>query len=127
MATVSAPLNVEPALPEDRATQPLPPKSYAEAVEKEAPAEAINGVHGIKDPNGKTAANGTDNVGGDDTEGGHKASALSIDTGAPAAEEKEEESKEDRPQLERQESKHEYSATVLPMRFPFISAITHLR
>jgi 2-acylglycerol O-acyltransferase 2 len=84
-APSAAPLNAEPAQPEERKKQHLSPKSYAEAVEQEPPANGANGSNG------------------------HKASVLRIvDTGAPETKDKQEE----RPQFERQESKHEYSATV---------------
>jgi 2-acylglycerol O-acyltransferase 2 len=110
MATVSSPLNAEPALPEDRAKQHLPPKSYAAAVEEEAPKEVVSGVNGT---NGAPAANGSYSVDSDDMKKGHRASVLRIvDTGAPAAEEKKEGAKGERPQWDRQESQHEYSATV---------------
>jgi 2-acylglycerol O-acyltransferase 2 len=115
MATVSAPFNAEPALPEDRAKQHLAPKSYADAVE-EPPVEASNGV------NGTNGINGTNKqVGDGDAKGGHKASVLKIvDTGVPPPEEKKEEKKgekaDERPQYERQESKQEYSATVCCLR-----------
>lgn len=121
MATVSSPLNAEAALPEDRAKQNLPPKSYADAVEEEAPAESANGVNGMNGTNGTTATNGTHNVGSDDVGKGHQASVLKIvDTGAPAAEGKKEDAKEERPPFERQESKHEYSATVYNVQFLFL-------
>jgi 2-acylglycerol O-acyltransferase 2 len=87
MATVGAPLNAEPALAEDRAKYHLPPKSYADAVEEDVPA------------NGEL-----------------KASVLRIvDTGAPAKDEKENKKEEkggDRPDYCRQESQQEYSANV---------------
>jgi 2-acylglycerol O-acyltransferase 2 len=112
MATVSAPLNAEPALPDERAREHLPPKSYVNAVEEDAPAEGAIGFNGTNRSNG-TTANGSSNVGSDHVKKGHQASVLNIvNTGAPPAEEKKEETKEDRPPYERQESKHEYSATV---------------
>jgi 2-acylglycerol O-acyltransferase 2 len=119
MATVSAPLNAEPALPEDRAKQQLPPKSYTNAVEEDAPKEGANGVNGVNGANGAS-----EYVGNDDVRGDQKASVLRIvDTGAPVAEEKKEEGKEEkteeRPQLGRQESKQEYSATVCYLRSMF--------
>lgn len=109
MATASAPLKAEPALPEDRAKQHLPPKSYANAVEEDAPVESANGVNGTNGTNGTSKQ-----VGDNDVKGGHQASVLRIvDTGVPPAEEKKEEKTEERPQYERQESQHEYSATGL--------------
>ena len=118
MATVGAALNAEPALPEDRKKQQLPPKSYANAVEEDAPAGVANGVNGKKGLNG-TTTNGSSDVGSsDDVKKGHQPSVLRIvGTGAPAVEERKEDAKEDRPQFERQESKHEYSATVFAVRF----------
>jgi 2-acylglycerol O-acyltransferase 2 len=106
-----ATLNAEPALPEEREKQHLPPKSYADAVEEEPPANGVNGINGAKEMNGTDyETNGTNDAGRDDAKStAHTASVLKIvDTGAPAAEEK----KQDRPQNERQQSKREYSATV---------------
>lgn len=122
MATVSAPLNAEPALPEDRAKQHLALKSYANAVEEEPPVEASSGV------NGTNRTNGTNNqVGDDDGKGRHKASVLKIvDTSVPPAEEKKEEKGEkadERPPYQRQESKQEYSATVCCLRSMFMLPI----
>jgi 2-acylglycerol O-acyltransferase 2 len=120
MASVNAPLNANPALPEERAKQHLPSKSYADAVEEEAPKEISNGVNGT---NGTNAANGTNRastIGSNDVKGGHQASVLRIvDTGASPVEEKKEDKdimEETRPQYERQESQHEYSATVCSLR-----------
>lgn len=100
-----APLNAEPTQPEERKKQHLPPKSYADAVEQEA---STNGSNGTTDVRGGT--NGTNGAGNNGSiETGHMASVLRIvDTGAPATKERQVE----RPQFERQESKHEYSATV---------------
>ena len=112
MATVGAPLNAEPALLEDRAKQQLPPKSYAAAVEEDTPAENAIRVNGANGVNGK-AANGTTDVSSGDAVGQHQASVLRIvDTGMPAVEEKKENTKKERPEYDRQESQHEYSATV---------------
>ena len=107
MAAPSAsPLHAEPALPDEREKQQLPPKSYADAVEQEPPA---NGTNGANDFNGTNGANGNGNEHGDSKQTGHMASVLRIvDTGAPETKDRQEE----RPQFERQESKHEYSATV---------------
>jgi hypothetical protein len=103
-APSAAPLNTEPAQPEVRKKQHLSPKSYADAVEQEPPA---NGAKGSNDPNGANGVNGAE--ADDSKQTGHKASVLRIvDTGAPETKDKQ----EDRPQFERQESKHEYSATV---------------
>lgn len=109
MAAPSALLNAEPALPSEREQQHLPPKSYADAVEETPPTsaysekhsvlqkeESSNGVNGTR--NGKTTAESTR----------HTASVLRIvNTGAEPKDEKPK-----KPELERQESKHEYSATV---------------
>ena len=118
MASASAPLNAQPALPDDRAKQHLPPKSYADAVEEEVPFESANGINGTNDI---TTTNGASKIGSDDANVDLKASVLRIvDTGAPAAEEKKEENNESRPQFERQESNNEYSATVYPLRSVFV-------
>jgi len=107
-AASAAPLNAEPAQPEDREKQHLPPKSYADAVEQDPRA---NGTNGANDANGADEANGNGAEQNGVKQTGHKASVLRIvDTGAPAMEGKQGE----RPQIERQESKHEYSATVGP-------------
>ena len=103
--TVSAPLNAEPANPEERKDHNLPPKSYADAVEEEPPAADTNGS---KPTNGVNGTNGTGSA-------KHMAPVLRIvDTGAPDAKGKEEtqEKKGEKPSMERQESKLEYSATV---------------
>jgi 2-acylglycerol O-acyltransferase 2 len=106
MATVGAPLNAEPALAEDRAKYHLPPKSYADAVEEDVPAESASGTNGSNETSKPVdAANGE-----------LKASVLRIvDTGAPAKDEKENKKEEkggDRPDYCRQESQQEYSANV---------------
>ena len=103
-----ASLNAEPALPDEREKQHLPPKSYKDAVEEEAPEQG--GSQGHVNGNG---VNGTHNTNGtndnEEKAEGHTPSVLRIvDTGSPVAETK----ANDRPQFERQESKHEYSATV---------------
>jgi 2-acylglycerol O-acyltransferase 2 len=103
-----ATLNAEPTLPEDRENQQLPPKSYADALGEDAPAEGA-WITGKKTANGAKAVNGSNHVGSDGVNKAHQASVLRIvDTNAPAAED----AKEDRPQYERRESKYEYSATV---------------
>ena len=126
MATVSAPLNAAPALPEDREKQQLPPKSYANAVEEDAPAESANVVNGT---NGTNGANGTSKHISDDANGGHQASVLRIvDTVVPPTEdtkEEKQEKSEERPQYERQESKHEYSATVCCYLSMFAGSIAY--
>lgn len=116
-APSAAPLNAEPAQPEERKKQHLSPKSYADAVEQEPPA---NGANASNDPNGANGANGAEAHGSEQT--GHKASVLRIvDTGGPETKDKQEE----RPQFERQESKHEYSATVGSCSSCPYSAFTH--
>lgn len=111
MAAPSAPLNAEPANPVERKENHLPPKSYADAVEEESP---VNGADGAADRNGTNGTGGRNAVKGGKSanaieETKHKAPVLRIvDTGAPDAKEKQEE----RPQVERQESKQEYTATV---------------
>jgi hypothetical protein len=107
-AANSAPLNAEPAQPEEREKQQLPPKSYADAVEQEPPAKGTNGKN---DANGTLGSNENRAEHDGSKQTGHKASVLRIvDTGAPDTNDKH----GDRPQIERQESKHEYSATVCP-------------
>jgi 2-acylglycerol O-acyltransferase 2 len=102
-APTAAPLNAEPTLPEERKKQHLPPKSYADAVEEEPPASSINGA------NSTNNSSGMNGVGDEGSKTAHMASVVRIiDTGAPDTKEKQEE----RPHFERQESKHEYSATV---------------
>ncbi|PMD51835.1 diacylglycerol O-acyltransferas-like protein 2B [Hyaloscypha bicolor E] len=106
-APSAAPHNAEPALPDERKKQQLPPKSYADAVEQEPPA---NGTNGTNDANGINGANGNGTEHDDSKQTGHMASVLRIvDTGAPETKDKQ----EGRPQFERQESKHEYSAAGL--------------
>ncbi|KAG4429221.1 hypothetical protein IFR05_015294 [Cadophora sp. M221] len=111
-ATIGAPLNAEPANPEERKDNNLPPKSYADAVEEEAPAAGTNGpqvTNGVNGSNGSNGANGTGSV-------KHMASVLRIvDTGALDAKEKEEAKEKEggRPLIERQESQREYTATGL--------------
>ena len=105
---VGAPLNAEPANPEERKDNNLQPKSYADAVEEEAPAATTNGTkvtNGVNGANGSTGTNGA-------ASGKHAASVLRIvDTGAP--EKKDAKDKEvERPSMERQESQQEYTATV---------------
>jgi len=101
-----ATLNAEPAVPEEREKQHLPPKSYANAVEEEPPANGVNGTNSAN----KTSNEGANGFNNNDDEKStpHKASVLKIvDTGAPT------EKKDNRPQYDRQESKSEFSATGL--------------
>jgi 2-acylglycerol O-acyltransferase 2 len=109
--TNGLPLSAEPAKPEEREKQDLPPKSYKDAVEVEASPEAeeTNGVDGHDE-----------GMNGSSKKIKHKASVLKIVDTHPEGEEQkgnenEKEKKDgdsERPTLDRQESKHEYSATV---------------
>jgi 2-acylglycerol O-acyltransferase 2 len=107
-----APLNAEPAQPEERKKQHLPPKSYANAVEEDPPVNSANVAAGGSAINGGNSmgANGANGVGdGNSKSTTHTASVLRIvDTGVPETKE----NKEERPQFERQESNQEYSAPV---------------
>lgn len=106
--TASAPLSAEPALPLQRREQHLPPKSYADAVEESIPANGHNGTDAEGVKNGANTSSGINGSRDNGSEAGHTASVLRIvDTGS-APQQKQEE----RPDLPRQESKHEYSATV---------------
>ena len=111
-ATTAAPLNAKPAQSEERKKQHLPPKSYVDAVEETVPSEGSNGLKDANDSNGTSKINGANGVGDDG------ASVLRIvDPGAPETKE----TQAERPELERQESKHEYSATVCSL-----SVLAHL-
>jgi 2-acylglycerol O-acyltransferase 2 len=106
-ATASVPLNAESANPEERKKLHLPPKSFADALVEDPPTNGTSDVNGV---NGADKSNGTDGSSNEDKDNSapHKASVLRIvDTGAPEAKEK-----PDRPDFERQESQHEYSAAV---------------
>jgi 2-acylglycerol O-acyltransferase 2 len=104
VAPNTAPLNGEPAKAEEREKKHLAPKSYADAVEQEPPTNAANGTD---EANGANGMNRAEDKGA--KQPGHNASVLRIvDTGAPEVKDK----LEERPQFGRQESKHEYSATV---------------
>jgi len=108
-----ATLNAEPAAPEEREKQQLPPKSYADAVEEEPPVDGANGANATNGTNGVSHEEVRDSKSaGNEKPAPHMASVLKIvDTGASAASEKEEK-KQNRPQYDRQESKSEFSATV---------------
>ncbi len=111
-APAGAPLSAQPARPEDRKQQHQPPKSYADAVEEEARVNGSNGadiVNGTSGAKQSTGANGTSSEEADQSKSTqHTASVLRIvDTGSDA-----EKKDDERPKVERQESKHEYSATV---------------
>jgi len=106
-------LSAEPANAEEREQQNLPPKSYADAVEDESVVNGSKGNSITNGLNGTSTATGTNGTNSESTAaselGKHAASVLRIvDTGAPDGNEK----KESRPLVERQESQHEYSATV---------------
>ena len=105
-STASVPLNAEPSQPDEREKQHLDPKSYVDAVQEEPP---VNG-------NGTNGTSAKSNNATSESEwlkaSSHKASVLRIvDTGAEGKE-KETEKKGERPQYERQESKHKYSGAV---------------
>lgn len=104
VAPNTAPLNGELAKAEEHEKKHLAPKSYADALEQERPT---NAAHGTNDVNGANGMNGAEDEGA--KKPGYKASVLRIvDTGALEMKDQPGE----RPQFERQESKHEYSATV---------------
>ncbi|KAI9053617.1 hypothetical protein LZ554_002571 [Drepanopeziza brunnea f. sp. 'monogermtubi'] len=110
-APISAPLNAEPANPEERKGNNLPEKSYADAVQEEPPTEeTANGSRGANGINGASptvaatdASHGSNGTG----EVKHKASVLRIvDTGAPGPKKK----SENRPAIEKQGSQPEHAA-----------------
>lgn len=109
MAATAA-LNAEPANPTEREENELPPKGYKDAIEEASPADATNGVNGINGSQMSEDVNGESREGSNGTDGKpHVTSVLKIvntDGGA------ENESVQERPPLNREESKHEYSATV---------------
>ncbi len=104
-------LNAEPALPEERKDQSLPPKSFADAVQQDPP---VNGADGSNDINGtneirKSTEVNSRNNGGDAKPGQHTASVLRIvDTGVPGKQE----TPQERPEYDRKESQREFVATV---------------
>ena len=102
-ATMTAPLNAEPANPTERSKQDLPPKSFADAVEETVPTSHENGANGNWHTNdtARTSAVGSNG----DGNGVHIASVLRIvDTGAGGT--------EDESKVEDNSVKEEYSATV---------------
>jgi 2-acylglycerol O-acyltransferase 2 len=106
-ATASVPLNAESANPEERKKPHFPPKSFADALVEDSPTNGTSNANGA---NGADKPNGTNGSSSEDRDGSapHKVSVLRIvETGAPEAKEKAE-----RPDFERQESQHEYSAAV---------------
>lgn len=107
MGAPSAPLNAEPALPSERKEQHLALKSYADAVEEAPPTSAYNGTHNGTGANGEKSSEV--NRSSTATEPAtHTAAVLRIVTSGSEPED----TKERKPVLARQESKHEYSATV---------------
>jgi hypothetical protein len=85
----------------------LPPKSFADAVIEDPPANGTSGANGVNGVDKSNGTNGTSNE-ENDRSSAQKTSVLRIvDTGTPAAKEK-----QDRPDFERQESQHEYTAAV---------------
>ena len=109
----SAPLNAEPAVPEERKQQQLPPKSYADAVEEEPPVNgnsSVNGANGANGTDGSKQTNGaTGGAVGQSELPKNAASVLRIvDTGVPVKEEP----PTARPAVERKQSQQEFTATV---------------
>jgi hypothetical protein len=111
-ATASAPLNAESADPEERKQLHLPPKSFADALVEDPPTNGTSDVNRVNGANRSNGTNGSSNEEKDES-APHKASVLRI-VNTVVAEAK---GKQDRPDLERQESQHEYSAAV---RFIFL-------
>ncbi|PQE20756.1 diacylglycerol o-acyltransferase 2a protein [Rutstroemia sp. NJR-2017a BBW] len=113
---MAGPTLAEPALPEEREKQHLPPKTYVDAVE-ESPASTdghVNGARNGDQSNGTTDKNGALGNGAAENGPKHKASVLRIlDTGTSGSTQFPitADGKENRPQIGRQESKSEYSAT----------------
>lgn len=114
-AVESAPLSAEPANPSERKNQNLPPKSYADAVEEEAPSSnETKETNGLKDTNG-TNTNGTDESQESAetnglSNGKHTAPVLRIvDTGL-----KQEKKEENKTNSGNEGTAEEYTATVCP-------------
>jgi len=106
-----ATLNAEPARPEGRKVQDLPPKSYAAAAVEEPSAPNGSVGYGGDESNRENGMKHSNGTNGTTTNGGvtHMAPVLRIvDTSAT----KPKEDEDQRPKMERQESKHEYTATV---------------
>lgn len=82
-AAPNAPLSAEPARPEEREQNNLPPMSYAAVVEK-APADTTSGEDAsVHRPNGPSSVNGNHPAGDESKPKGHMASVLRIvDTGS---------------------------------------------
>lgn len=114
---MAGPTSAEPALPGEREKQHLPPKTYADAVE-ESPVPPGGHVNGAKNghwSNGSVERNGIPGDGAVENEPKHTVSVVSIlDTGSSGSTQSPitVDGKENRPQIERQKSKSEYSATV---------------
>jgi len=113
---MAGPTLAEPALPDEREKQHLPPKTYADAVE-ESPGSTDGHVNEARNghrSNGSIDKNGILGNGAAENGPKHKASVLRIvDTGSSGSTQSPitADGKENRPQIERQESKSEYSAT----------------
>jgi hypothetical protein len=125
----SASLNAEPSRPDERESQDLKPKSYVDAV-REEPAEAakeiVNGTSTLNGVNRTDGVSKDQHTNGSMTGSGQGASVLRIDqthdnaVKSPARKDSNGDTtkgagpidQEERPGIERQESKYEYSATV---------------
>lgn len=106
-SSASVPLNAEPSQPDVREKQHLDPKSYVDAAQEEPPVNGTNGTNGTT-----TGSTDTSSEAEWLKSSSHKASVLRIvDTGADVKGRETEEERE-RPQYDRQESKHEYSGAV---------------
>ncbi len=104
-APIKAPLNAEPADPAERMENDLPPKSYADAIQEEYPINGSNGTKSANGVNGTAGSPDSTNIG----VAKHSASVLRIvETGVPDREG----TPKERPLIDRQESRQEYSATV---------------
>lgn len=113
----SAPLNAEPSRPGKRESQGLKPKSYVDALREdpaEAAKEAVNGTSTPNGVNGTAGPSQNQHTNGSTTEthndiakspGPNESNGDSINGAEHIDQEK-------RPGIDRQESKHEYSATV---------------
>jgi hypothetical protein len=125
----SAPLNAEPSRRDQRVSQGLQPKSYVDAVLEdptEAGRESVNGTSSPNSVNGTNSASYGNRTTGSTTGSGQGASILRIvqmddDTAGSSSNREtngsytsgaEQGGQEKRPGAERQESKHEYYATV---------------
>ncbi len=131
MATsnTSARLNAEPSQPDERESQHLQPKSYVDAVLQNPVKAASETANGTTGPNGAHGTTGTfqdEHANGSSIGSGQGTSILQIvqmhdatakspgsnDINGDSANGPWQGDQEKRPGVERQESKHEYSATV---------------